>query len=223
MGEEPMLDVLSRVGFGQVPGTTYPGETFGMLPNHSRWSKADIATLSYGYGFKVSPLQLAQAYLVFASGGFQKPLSLLKGDGTEVQGTRVISQEIVRQVVPMMESVVSTERGGTGVKAGLSAYRVAGKTGTAWVYDVAAGEYDTKSYTSLFAGFLPVSNPEIVIVVTVHRPQGEEYDGGAVAAPVFGKIAEGAMRILNIPPDKLELQHLELSSNTAVPAVRGAR
>ena len=113
----------------------------------------------------------------------------------------------------MMETVVSEEHGGTGVLAGLPAWRVAGKTGTARVYDVAQGAYDNNNHTSLFAGFLPASDPEVVIVVTIHRPQGEDYGGGRVAAPAFGEIAEGVMRTLNVAPDKLELEHIELSAN----------
>src|SRR5690606_28215036 len=88
MGEEPMLDILRRVGFGQSPGTGFPGEEPGRLPNLTRWSKSDIATLAYGYGFQVTPFQLASAYLVYANGGIRKPVSLLKVPGP-VEGKRV--------------------------------------------------------------------------------------------------------------------------------------
>src|SRR5690606_10388006 len=158
MGEEPMLDVLRRVGFGKAIGAGFPGEAAGFLPNHSRGSQNDIASMGFGYGFQVTPLQLAQAYLVFANGGIRKPVSLLKVEG-EVQGERVIDANIVRDLVPMLESVVSKEKGGTGVAAALPGYRVAGKSGTTWRFDVAKGGYDSDRYVSHFAGFVPVTDP----------------------------------------------------------------
>ena len=212
IGQEPMLDVLSRVGFGHAIGTGFPGESSGVLPNRERWSKADIASMAYGYGFQVSPLQLAQAYLqngitlrhkgylVIANHGIKKPVSLLKVDGP-VHGERVIEESITREIISMMETVVDKKKGGTGVRGNIPSYRVAGKTGTAWYYDVKKGGYDDENYISLFAGIVPVSNPRIVVIITIHEPKGDEYGGGQVAAPVFAKIAAGAMRILNVPPD----------------------
>lgn len=202
MGQEPMLDVLKRVGFGQSLGTGFPGESAGLLTNHNRWSNSEIATLAYGYGFQVSPLQLAQAYMIYANGGVFKPVSLLKVEaGEAVPGIRVISEEIAATVTHMLEAVVRPGGGGTGTLAYIPTHRVAGKTGTAWYYDVAKGAYDEGNYISLFAGFAPVSNPKIVTVVTIHEPKGEEYGGGRVAAPVFSTITAGALRILNVPPD----------------------
>ena len=199
MGEAPMLDVLSRVGFGTAMGTGFPGETSGVLPSFPRWSKSDIATLAYGYGFQVTPLQMAQAYMIYANEGIRKPVSLLKTEGP-VYGERVIDAQIARDVNAMMETVVSTKLGGTGVLAAIPSHQVAGKTGTAWYYNVGGG-YDEENYNSYFAGFVPAHNPKIVAVVSIHEPKGEEYGGGRVAAPVFAKIAAGAMRILNVPPD----------------------
>jgi len=199
MGEVPMLDVLQRVGFGQSPGTGFPGEESGIVPNHPRWSKSEIATMAYGYGFQVTPLQLASAYLVYANGGIKKPVSLLKVDGP-VAGERVIRQDIAETVSTMLRSVVSTEAGGTGVRAAIPSYQVAGKTGTAWYYNPGKG-YDNRNYNSYFAGFVPASNPRVVMVISIHQPKGDEYGGGQVAAPVFSQIAAGAMRILNVPPD----------------------
>ena len=199
MGEAPMLEVLSRVGFGTAIGTGFPGETSGVLPNHSRWSKSDIATLAYGYGFQVTPLQIAQAYMIYANEGIRKPISLLKTEGP-VAGHRVLDRDLVRAVNSMLETVVSKELGGTGVRAAIPTHQVAGKTGTAWYYDVGGG-YDNENYNSYFAGFVPAHDPKIVTVVTIHEPKGEEYGGGQVAAPVFAKIASGAMRNLYVAPD----------------------
>ncbi|MDG2089593.1 MAG: penicillin-binding protein 2 [Gammaproteobacteria bacterium] len=214
MGQEPMLDILKRVGFGQSLGTGFPGESAGLLVNHNRWSNSEIATLAYGYGFQVSPLQLAQAYMVYANGGIFKPVSLLKvEDSDEVLGVRVISEELTASVTQMLEAVVTPGGGGTGTRAYIPTHRVAGKTGTAWFYDVQGGGYDDENYISLFAGFAPVSDPKIVTVVTIHEPQGEEYGGGQVAAPVFANITAGALRILNVPPDIISNASENLSLN----------
>ena len=211
MGEEPMLDVLSRFGFGQMMNTSFPGESFAVLPGRSRWSQADIATMAYGYGFQVSPLQLAQAYLIFANDGMHKPVSLLADGGLATTEHRVISRDMNREIVSMMETVVDTDKAGTGVRAALSSYRVAGKTGTAWYYDVEKGGYDDENYISLFAGFAPVTDPKIVVVITIHEPMGVEYGGGQVSAPVFADIAEGALRLLNVPPDRTDSLSQELT------------
>ena len=204
IGEEPMLDVLDRVGFGEIPGTGFPGETTGALPNRSRWSKTEIATMAYGYGFQVTPLQLAAAYMTYANRGIKKPVSLLKTEGP-VMGTRVIDAAVADSVVDMLRSVISKELGGTGVRAAIPSYDVAGKTGTSWFYDVARGGYDSSSFIGHFAGFVPVDDPKVVIVVSIHQPQGKETGGGQVAAPVFAEIAEGAMRLFRVPPREQEL------------------
>lgn len=206
MGEQPMLDVLARVGFGQSPNTGFPGETTGLLPGRDRWRKTEIATLGYGYGYQVTPLQLAQAYLIYANRGIKKPVSLLKVAGP-VQGERVIDEKVATDVVNMLRLVVSKAVGGTGVRAAIPSYEVAGKTGTTWFYDVARGGYDNNNYVSHFAGMVPADNPRVVIVVSIQQPQGDEYGGGQVAAPVFSQIAAGAMRILNVAPDVEEVDN----------------
>ena len=209
MGEAPMLDVLARIGFGQNLGTGFPGETSGVLPTHNRWRKSEIATLSYGYGFQVTPLQLAQAYLVYANKGIRKPVSFLKVVH-QVTGERVISESLALTMTTLLRGVVGKELGGTGSKANIPSYQVAGKTGTTWYYDVAKGGYDQSKYISHFAGFAPATDPRVVIVVSIQQPQGKQYGGGDVAAPVFSQIAAGAMRVLNVPPDQAE------NSNSAV-------
>lgn len=214
LGEEPMLDVLTRVGFGETPGTGFPGETTGVLPNRSRWSKSEVATMGYGYGFQVTPLQLAAAYMTYANRGIRKPVSLLKVDGG-VEGQRVIDARIAGSVVDMLRSVVSEDLGGTGVRAALPSHQVAGKTGTTWYYDVARGGYDSDNYISHFAGFVPADAPRVVIVVSIQQPQGEEYGGGQVAAPVFADIAAGAMRLLNVVPQLPEAERTLSQVTTA--------
>jgi cell division protein FtsI (penicillin-binding protein 3) len=214
MGQDPMLDVLSRVGFGTAIGTGFPGETSGVLPAFPRWSKSDIATLAYGYGFQVTPLQIAQAYMVYANEGVLKPIALIKTAGP-VAGERVLDRDLVRSVNRMLETVVSKEKGGTGVRAAIPSYQVAGKTGTAWYYNVGGG-YDNENYNAFFAGFVPARAPKIVVVVSIHEPMGEETGGGTVAAPAFAKIAAGAMRILNVAPDTPEISQLSMNDRLPV-------
>jgi cell division protein FtsI (penicillin-binding protein 3) len=219
MGHDPMIDVLQRVGFGTAIGTGFPGEASGVLPSFPRWSKSDIATLAYGYGFQVTPLQIAQAYMIYANEGIKKPVSLLKTEGP-VEGERVLDQDLVRKVNRMLETVVSKKLGGTGVRAAIPSYQVAGKTGTAWFYNVGGG-YDNENYNAYFAGFVPARNPRIVAVISIHQPQGNETGGGTVAAPAFAKIAAGAMRILNVPPDNEDSEPSQISMTSQPPAVEG--
>jgi cell division protein FtsI (penicillin-binding protein 3) len=214
IGAEPIRDVLERVGFGQITGTGFPGERGGVLPNPRRWSPIEIATLSYGYGLSTSALQLAQAYSVIADGGIRKPVSLLKLDQTavsELPRERVLSESISREVLDMLSTVVDSSRGGSAVEANVPFYSVAGKTGTAHV--VGEFGYEENLHNSLFVGLAPATDPKIVVVVVVNEPKGEEHYGGQVAAPVFSRIASGAMRILKIAPDKIPAdQTMELSS-----------
>lgn len=214
IGPEPILDVLHRVGYGQVAGTGFPGERGGVLPSPQRWSRIEIATLSYGYGLSASALQIAQAYSVIADDGVKKPVSLLRL-GTEELDTlpreQVIDPVIARQVQDMLASVVDSSRGGAATDANIPFYSVAGKTGTAHV--VGEFGYEENLHNSLFSGMVPASDPRLVIVVIINEPKGDEHYGGQVSAPVFAKIASGAMRLLNVTPDKLpEDKSMELSS-----------
>ncbi|MBL4820682.1 MAG: penicillin-binding protein 2 [Gammaproteobacteria bacterium] len=205
LGPEPIREVLAAVGFGEVTGSGFPGERGGFLPPiRSGWSSIETATLSFGYGLSSSALQLAQAYSVLASGGIRKPLTLLKLDASDIEelpSHRAISQEVADQVMAMLETVVDPKKGGTAVEANVPFYRVAGKTGTARV--VGKNGYEEDVHNSLFVGVAPASKPKIVVVVVINEPKGDEHYGGQVAAPVFSRIVSGAMRILNVPPDKL--------------------
>lgn len=213
IGPEPIKDLLARAGFGTGIGTGFPGERSGVLPSPNRWSRIEIATLSYGYGLSTSALQLAQAYSIFADGGIKKPVSLLKLDANAVAALpreRVLSEKVTSQVLRALETVVDPARGGSADEAQVPFYRVAGKTGTAHV--VGDFGYEANLHNSLFVGLIPASDPKLVVVVVVNEPKGDEHFGGQVAAPVFSRIASGAMRILNIPPDNIpEVQPMEIS------------
>ncbi len=214
IGAEPIRDVLERVGFGQIVGTGFPGERSGVLPSPGRWSSIRTATLSYGYGLSTSALQLAQAYSVIADGGIRKPVSLLKLDAAAIEALpreQVLSKLITEQVLDMLETVVDRSRGGSAVEANVPFYKVAGKTGTTHV--VGEFGYEDNLYNSLFVGLIPASDPKLVIVVVINEPKGDEHYGGQVAAPVFSRVASGAMRILNITPDNVPAnQPMELTS-----------
>lgn len=214
IGAEAIRNVLERVGMGQVSGTSFPGEQGGVLPNHRRWSRIETATFSFGYGLSTTALQLAQAYSVIADDGIRKPVSLLKLDEAGLQALpreQVINKAISNQVLAMLETVVDPARGGSARDARVPFYKVAGKTGT--VHVVGEFGYEENVHNSLFVGVAPASDPKLVIVVIVYEPKGDEHYGGQVAAPVFSRVASGAMRILNIAPDNLpEEQSKELSS-----------
>ena len=197
---EPKLlwRLLSRVGFGQPTGSGFPGESGGRLDSHSNWSDVELATMSFDYGLSVTTLQLAQAYSVLAADGLVLPVSYTKVSGT-ITARRAIPAEVARQVRSMMEAVTSVE--GTGKRASVVGYRVAGKTGT--VHKSTRGGYAENRYLSLFAGMAPASDPRLVMAVIVDEPQAGQYYGGQVAAPVFSRVMEGALRILNLPPDNI--------------------
>jgi cell division protein FtsI (penicillin-binding protein 3) len=193
---EQLWSVLTRFGLGRVSASGFPGESAGLLSHYENWRPIAKATLAYGYGLSVTPLQLAQAYAVLGAGGVLRPVSLLRVDKPPI-GRKVISAESARAVVNMLEHVISPE--GTGMKASVPGYTVAGKTGTARKF--AVGGYSEDRYTAVFAGLAPASHPRLAVVVVVDEPRAGQYYGGEVAAPVFSKIVEGAMRILAIAPD----------------------
>lgn len=189
--------MFHRVGFGQSSGTGFPGEAIGSLPYRDRWRPTERAALAFGYGLSVNALQLAQAYSVFASGGLLRPASLLKQSQIPA-GTRVVDAKLAHQMVEMLKTV--TRRGGSATRAQIEGYLTAGKTGTA--HKVGASGYEASKYVAMFAGFAPADAPEIVAVVVVNEPPEEHYYGGEAAAPVFARIAEGALRLLQVPPQQ---------------------
>ena len=204
IGAEPIRDLLSRLGFGEVLGTGFPGERTGVLPNPRKWGRHVTAAFSFGYGLSATALQLASAYSVLADNGIRKPVSLVKlSDEAVVDLPRqqVLNPEITADVRKMLRTVVDANSGGSALEANVPFYSVAGKTGTAHV--VGERGYEENLHNSLFVGMVPASNPQIVIVIVVNEPKGEEHYGGQVAAPVFSRVASGAMRILNIAPDLL--------------------
>ena len=196
---DSMHNLFSNVGIGQLSSTGFPGERSGDLPYYSQRQVLERAVMSYGYGLSVTPMQLAQAYAVLANKGIKMPVSLLKVDQPP-RGVRVIPMDIAADVVTMLETTTQADKGGTGRKAAIFGYSVAGKTGTS--RKAKGGGYYLDKYISVFAGITPASDPKLVVVVMVNNPKGQQYSGGGVAAPIFSRITAGALRMLNISPDQ---------------------
>ncbi len=196
LGPEALHSMLARVGFGRVTTSGYPGESAGLLTQHSHWRPITTATVSYGYGLSVTPLQLAHAYATLGAYGLQRPVSFTRVDHP-VPGERVLPEQVSRDVVQMLQHVVS--RDGTGKRASIPGYSVAGKTGTAW--KASAGGYSTNRYLAVFAGLAPASNPRLATVVVIDEPSAGLYYGGEVSAPVYAAIVGGSLRLLGVAPD----------------------
>ena len=195
-----IYEELRAFGFGEVTGSGFPGESAGLLYDAAHWGKVEQATISFGYGLSVTPLQLARAYAILGAGGIRRPVTLRRVEGP-VPGERVIDERVAHELLQMMESVVS-EDGATGYRAALVGYRVAGKTGTAWTAD--AGGYSSNRYKGSFGGVVPASHPRLAAIVVIDEPGGKLFYGGDVAAPVFANVMAGALRLLGVPPDGLD-------------------
>jgi len=198
MEPQAISDTLTRFGIGRLTDSAFPGESPGQFGDPKHWRTVGQVTLSYGYGVAVTTLQLARAYAAIAADGVLRPVSLLALDEPP-PGERVISADTARDLTSMLEAVVSPE--GTGYRAAVRNFNVAGKTGT--IRKAGVGGYDADRHGAIFAGFAPATNPRLVVVVMIDEPQGAAYHGGDIAAPVFSNIVSGALRVLAVPPDAL--------------------
>jgi len=210
LDEEQMWSVFDSFGFGRPPGSEFPGEVPGFFNHPTVWNHTEQATISYGYGISVSVMQLARAYAALANDGVMMPASFLALDTPPV-GRRIIDTSIARDVKDMLESVVVD---GTGKRAKVPGYRVAGKTGTSHLSQ--SGGYSEDRYISVFAGFAPVSDPRLAIVVVVQDPKEGDYFGGVVAAPVFSEVMGHALRLGGIEPDAIDDQRARAIDVTSV-------
>jgi len=195
---DQLWQTMTDFGLGSLTSSAFPGESAGLLTHFSNWKPISQATLAYGYGVSVTALQLAQAYSALGNGGRLAPMSLVALE-TPADGRQVIAPDTATAVRRMLEEVVRP--GGTGTKASVPGYRVAGKTGTAWKF--AAGGYSEDKYISIFAGLAPASDPRLAAVVVIDEPSGELYYGSDVAAPVFADVMTESLRLLAVPPDAL--------------------
>jgi len=199
LGGENLWAEYQKVGLGNPVGLGIPGESSGKIGvKTNKWSALETATLSYGYGLAVTPLQLAQAYQALANSGVKKPLTLVQGNQQPAQ--RVLPKKIANNVVTMLETVIGP--GGTAKRGQVGGYRVAGKTGT--VHKVGNDGYEDERYRSVFAGIAPADEPKVVTIVVIDEPSGREYYGGEVAAPVFARVMQSSLRLLSVQPNELE-------------------
>lgn len=205
---DKLWGLMSDFGFGSYVTDGFPGESRGQLHHHSEWGEIGKATMSYGYGISVTPIQLAQAYAAIANKGVNKPLSLRKNNQNE--GKRIIKEETASKILKMLEKVVVD---GTSKKAKVEGYRVGGKSGTVWKIS-GTGGYSNDRYRAIFAGVAPIENPRLVAVVLIDEPTGEFYYGGDVAAPVFSEIISESLQLLAIPPDENVIESVLLAESS---------
>ena len=206
-------DSLNGLGFGQVSGSGFPGESAGILRPYRHWRDVDIATMSHGYGLSVTTLQLAQAYATLGALGVRRPASLVRVDGP-VAGERVLDAGTCTALLHLLESVITAD--GTGLLARIPGYHVAGKTGTARKN----GEegYELGHYIAVFGGVVPVTQPRFAMVVVIDDPSTGKYHGGDVSAPVFAAVMGGALRLMGVPPDDVPAGSDALRLGTQVAA-----
>ncbi len=201
-----LVDTYSKFGFGTTTGSGFPGESSGTLHAPPKDGSFVLATMAFGYAMSVTPLQLAQAYAVLGAGGVKRTPTFLKQSDIP-SGEEVIDHVVAKQTMDMLSGIV--DHGG-GAKAKVVGYRTAGKTGTSRKL-AASGGYDKHSHVAVFAGLAPASHPRFAIVVVVDDPKAGLYYGSQVAAPLFSKIAAGALRLFNVPPDMVDNQKLRVA------------
>lgn len=197
---EALLGMYNSVGLGEVSGLNLVGETTGIFPNRRRWSKFEIATLAFGYGLSITPIQLAHAYATLGNYGKYQPIHIIENNQQDLSH-QVVDHDNAKKVLAMLEMV--TQPGGTATQAAVPGYRIAAKTGTS--RKAISGGYGDE-YFAYTAGVAPVSDPRVSLVVMVNEPQGDQYYGGSVAGPVFAEIMKGALQILNVAPDENRFQ-----------------
>ncbi len=224
MDAEQQWSMYQKLGFGAVTSSGFPGESGGQLSLNALKNDFERASLAFGYGVSVTALQLAHAYSAIAADGLLRPVSFLYDEEKEqaqvIEGQRVMSVETARAVRKMMQRVISDK--GTGQRASVANYSVAGKTGT--VHKFIAGGYAEDRYLSIFAGMVPADKPELVMVVMIDEPRNGEYFGGLVAAPVFSQVMSGAMRLLDVAPDRISKKQLmNAGASSSVVASQGGK
>jgi len=206
IGKGILAQYIDKFGFGKKTGIDLPGESAGIIKDQQNWYPVELATISYGHGIAVTPIQLATAVSTIANDGELIQPRIVEGiydqQGQPVKlnvpsRKKVIDQQISWQLRKIMKTTVDE---GTGVNAGIYGYSIGGKTGTSKKVSDDGKGYQDNAYVSSFIGFLPIEDPEIMILVVIDNPKGKYYYGSSVAAPVFRNIADEIIRYKNIPP-----------------------
>ncbi|WP_328975907.1 penicillin-binding protein 2 [Streptomyces canus] len=212
-----LYSYLHKFGLGRYSGLDFPGETPGILAKPADWSTSQQYTIPFGQGVSLNAMQAASVYSTIANGGVRVEPTLVRGtkgpDGrftpaAKPKGTRVVSAKTAKTLARMLESVVDDEEG-TGTKARIPGYRVAGKTGTANRVDPATGKY--KGYTSSFAGFAPADKPRITVYCAIQNATSGSYFGGQICGPVYKQVMEFALKTLQVPPTGAKAAKLPVS------------
>lgn len=216
LGKESLYKTLRKFGFGQSTQIALSGERMGVIWPPNRWSNVGLANISFGQGMTTTLLQITRAFSAIANGGMlMDPRLFIKIQNPAGQtirtvvpnGVRIIRREVADEIRKMLVYVTGKE--GTGKKAAVDHYTVAGKTGTAQKVDSASGKYSDRLWVSSFLGMVPASNPKVVITVVLNEPEGKRYHGGDVAAPIFKEIASKTLRYLGVKPDKEEIKKID--------------
>ncbi|MFF4584499.1 peptidoglycan D,D-transpeptidase FtsI family protein [Streptomyces sp. NPDC001388] len=201
-----LYSYLRKFGIGSYTGIDFPGETKGILAPPDKWSTSQQYTIPFGQGVSLNALQAASVYSTIANGGVRVEPTLVRGtqgpDGRFTpapapEKSRVVSEKTAKTLARMLESVVDDQEG-TGTKARIPGYRVAGKTGTANRVDPATGKY--KGYTSSFAGFAPADKPRVTVYCAIQNATQGSYFGGQICGPIFKQVMEFALKTLQVPP-----------------------
>ncbi|MFF4563440.1 peptidoglycan D,D-transpeptidase FtsI family protein [Streptomyces sp. NPDC001435] len=212
-----LYSYLKKFGLGSYTGLGFPGETKGILAPADKWSTSQQYTIPFGQGMSLNAMQAASVYSTIANGGVRVGPTLVRGtegaDGrftpsAKPEKTRVISEKTAKTVAQMLESVVD-DREGTGTKARIPGYRVAGKTGTANRVDPATGKY--RGYTSSFAGFAPADSPRITVYCAIQNATAGSYFGGQICGPIYKQVMEFALKTLQIPPTGAKAANLPVT------------
>ncbi|MFN2501502.1 MAG: peptidoglycan D,D-transpeptidase FtsI family protein [Pyrinomonadaceae bacterium] len=207
VGREDFFAMVQKMGFGARTGVELPAETSGIVRPLERWYGDSLASMSIGYEISVTALQMASAFATIANDGVKIQPHIIKEirrsndearTVTKAQQTRVLTAKSARDLRTMLQQVVLA---GTGRRAQLDGYTVAGKTGTAWKFNPKSKSIDRTKYVSSFIGMAPANNPEIVVAVVMDEPKTGARDGGGVAAPVFKEIAQQVLQEMKVKPD----------------------
>lgn len=212
-----LYSYLRKFGIGGYTGLGFPGETRGILAAPGDWSTSQQYTIPFGQGFSINAMQAASVYSTIANGGVRVEPTLVRGErgadgrfapAPEPKKTRVVSEKTAKTLAQMLESVVDDEQG-TGVKARIPGYRVAGKTGTANRVDPATGKY--RGYTSSFAGFAPADKPRVTVYCAIQNATSGSYFGGQICGPIYKEVMEFALKTLQVPPTGAKAANLPVT------------
>jgi cell division protein FtsI (penicillin-binding protein 3) len=214
-GRENLYAALKKFGFGKRTGIELPGEQVGMLRDGSKWRDVELATIAFGYGLTVTPLQVASALAAIGHGGlYTEPRivdQVVDADGTLLYAAnpaqrQMISAKTAAEMITILASVFDTGKdGGTAKDIVVPGFKCGGKTGTANKYDPATHQYSPDHYLASFAGLAPIDHPRLAVVVMIDDPTGGDHFGGQVSGPVFAAVASEALRYLGVPGGALPL------------------